>query len=76
MKERAMELFQVFRPEMFDEDGYIHEFADMVFDIDRCLSERVRKVLWRKVAREPDLQLNKAWGDLPRLTVDPQLELF
>jgi hypothetical protein len=73
---RFCHLLSLFRPEFFDKDGYIREFADFVFDLDREISLRVAGLIERKIAREHECQFTDDWGDLPRLTADPQLELF
>jgi hypothetical protein len=76
LKQRAMALMSLFRPEFFDEDGYIHEFADLVFNLDHRLSWLAVQVMERKVARETALQLYYDWGDLPVMIADPQLRMF
>ena len=73
---RFCHLLALFRPEFFDKDGHIREFADFVFDLDKQISLRVASLIDRKIAREPECQFTPDWGDLPRLTAEPQLELF
>jgi len=75
LKQRALDLWCVFHPEHF-EDGFLRDYDFRIFDIEMALSNLVMRVLRRKVARTPELQLSRDWGDLPKLTVDPQLELF
>jgi len=76
LKQRAMELLSITRPEFFDQDGYLYEYADMVFDLDRLISCLAVRVMQRKIKRNPDLQLQTDWGDLPALIADPQLKLL
>ena len=78
MKERSLHIWRLFHPEHFDKDGdayYIQDYKGKIFDIDMELSRIVCRVLKRKIARNPELQLDD-WGDLPVQTVDPQLKLF
>ena len=76
LKQRAMQLLSLFKPEYFDAEGFIYEFADICFDLDRKISCLAVRVMQRKIRRESDLQLDTDWGDLPVLTVDPQLRLL
>ena len=76
LKFRAMEIYRWFHPEYFDSEGYLHEFADMVFDVDNQLSSMAIRVLWRRVRRDPALQLSDGWGELAQFTAQPQLSLF
>lgn len=76
LKFRSLHLLSLFRPDFFDEDGYIYEFADMVFDLDRVLSWIAVRVLERKIERTPELQLHFDWNDLPVRIADPQMKLF
>ena len=76
LKQRAMALMSLFRPEFFDEDGYINEFADLDFNLDHRLSWLAVRVMKRKVEREAALQLYYDWGDLPVMIADPQLRMF
>jgi hypothetical protein len=76
LKQRAMDLLSQFRPEFFDNDGYIKEFADMVFDLDCCLSNLAIRVMNRKVNRDKNLKLTYDWGDLPEKIANPQMRLF
>ena len=66
LKHRAYRLLEAYSPVFFDRDGYLKEFADMVFDLDRRLSWLVMRVLERRVNREPSLQLSIDWGDYPQ----------
>lgn len=76
LKKRAMALLESMRPDLFDPDGFISSQADYRFDLDYRLSTIAVQVLNRKIERDPDLQLCYDWGDLPVLTVTPQLALF
>lgn len=76
LKQRAMVLMSLFRPEFFDEDGYINEFADLDFNLDYRLSWLAVRVMKRKVEREAAMQLYYDWGDLPVMIADPQLRVF
>jgi len=76
LKFRAMHLFALFQAQQFDGEGYLHEFADMVFDTDALLSSIAMRVLFRRVHRTPALQLSEGWGELAQLTAQPQLSLF
>jgi len=73
LKNRAMNLLEVWRPEFFDAEGYIHDFADICFDLDNKISWVAVRVLKRKIGREESLQLHTDWGDMPVLIADPQL---
>lgn len=75
LKQRAVDLFRLWHPEIYDGE-FIQEDYKFGFDIDVKLSELTMRCLWRKVEREPELQLHYDWGDLPKLTVEPQLALF
>lgn len=70
LKQRSLELFKLWQPGLFDGE-YIRDHYNFVFDINVELSHITMRVLWRKVGRDPELQLNKDWGDLPLLTVQP-----
>ena len=76
LKMRALDLFRQFRPEFYDRHGYLNEFQETAFDIDLALSGIITGILDRKITRDPELRLHYDWGDLPKLTVDPQLSLF
>lgn len=75
LKQRSLEIWKCFHPEHF-EDEFLRDHDYRVFDIDVALSHITLRVLARKIARDPELQLHYDWGDLPKLTVNPQLELF
>jgi len=74
-KQRAVDLFRQWHPEIYDGD-FIQDYHTLGFDIDVMLSNIAMRCLWRKVVREPDLQLTKDWGDLPIITVQPQMNMF
>ena len=79
LKERSLNLWRLWHPEHFElaNDGhwYIKDFLPCGFEADLLLSRIVGRVLKRKIAREPALWLDD-WGDLGKVTVDPQLKLF
>ena len=75
-KKRSMALLNIYRPDFFDNDGYIHEFADMTFNLDHHLSCLAIRVMNRKINRESCLQLHNDWGDLPSKLADPQMRMF
>ena len=79
LKMRSLEIWQWWHPEQFCQmpaGDYVLDDGDpRGFDVDVELSRIVMRVLRRKIAREPDLQLLD-WGDLPKVTVDPQLSLW
>lgn len=76
IRERAQELMRAFRPELFDSDGFISQKADRDFDLDYHLSNIAVRVLQCRIDRDPALRLTYDWGDLPKLTAEPQLRLF
>jgi len=63
MKERAMHLYQLFKPERFDEEGFLQHFNDDI--IISAITERRINVY---VASRPELQLED-WGDLPQRVI-------
>lgn len=73
-KQRAVELFRQFHPEVYDGE-FIQDYHQLGFDLDMCLSEIAMRCLWRTVVRNPDLQVDE-WGDLPAKIANPQMSLF
>lgn len=75
MKQRSLEIWRWLHPEHFDGE-FLRDYHSLVFDVDVALSRLTMRVLARKIAREAELQLHFDWGDLPKLTINPQLELL
>jgi len=58
LKERALSLFLVYRPECF-EDGYLVDY-----DLDVIISERVERMIERKIEADDRLQMHDDYIDL------------
>jgi len=74
LKARALRLWEQFHPEQF-EDGFLKTHNNQVYDIEIRLSEKVKRVMLRKIEREPELNLDN-WGDYHQQIANPQMELF
>lgn len=77
IKEKLMGMIRTKCPEYFDEEGFLLSHVPEVYDLELELSEMVVEYLQgRFLDRHPEWELHSDWGDLPRLTVEPQLNLF
>lgn len=74
LKQRALDLFRQFHPEFFDGE-FIQDYHRIGFDLDVELSEIAARVMWRKVDRDPALQLVEDYGDLPERIAEPQYDI-
>lgn len=72
---RFMHLFSLWQPQLFDEEGYLKSYNNLVYDIEIEISRRVMKLINYKVDNTPELQLTE-YGDYPQKIVKPQMELF
>ena len=54
--------------------GWCDDLVD--YDLDILASQRVVRILTRLIERTPELQLHRDYGDLAKMTVEPQLKLF
>ena len=78
LKQRALDLWRLFHPDHFEKDGgdyFLRDYLAPFGDLEIEISERVTRVLVRKVNREPELSLDH-WGDLAERISNPQMELF
>lgn len=75
LKYRFMGKLDSIRPDLFDKEGFIDVQADFVFNLDYQISNRIKRMIERKIKTLPDLQLNYDWNDLPILTVDPNYKM-
>jgi hypothetical protein len=79
LKQRSLELYYQFNPLVYvnmGKDGWVLDDGfPMGFDLDMRLSHKTVAVLERKIARDPELQLED-WGDYPLILAEPQMSLF
>lgn len=75
LKQRALDLWQRCHPEMFDDQGWLKCCHCRLAACDIALSHIAARVLQRKIARTPALQLTP-WGDYPVTIAQPQMNLF
>lgn len=57
MKERALHLYKLFHPSLFDEEGFLKSYEPAYYDIEVRIGEIVVRALERKIEEDEELQL-------------------
>lgn len=69
-KERALRLFHIFRPDVFDQAGYLMDCTRRGYEIDVCISRIAIDSMYRLAPPLDD------YGNLPVKIAKPQMTMF